>query len=421
MDSAPPTKGKAAFEKLPIEVRHGVMSFLPDVNMRSMALSCRSFYDALKSGEPLITKRVLFKTIEDGVLLEAIAVLESSRLRSRTGRTISKFVAQHVELRGIPTPTWNLSNALPISKIHSHVHHFAADFCSRSQETWPIDFGSTEISRVEVTRFERAFYRFELYCSLFRHAGKPICSFDEQKRIYFDKFPPWENEQLTCIHDYLFRAMSSDNVVYCNLHSSEAEIPSIQRPRDIEPILARGLSSIHSIIMAQTYEDRRNFLYPNYLLHSADFLYEALKASNDAYNPDVDDYLHLWDYTEEDKRLRIRSSFFDDDDYGLVGAWYWAHHREMWSRFVNSDSQRSLRECGYVFWNNARPDDVAMFQMEWMEPGQPENDIDDDERRRRRASQDRRISTRPVAEAGGVPKTRARSFGHRVVDSKAIV
>ena len=69
-------------------------------------------------------------------------------------------------------------------------------------------------TRQELRRIERALYRFEIYCDLFREIPNersstiPSAINSEQSQLFFAKFAPYENEQLGCIHDFLVRAIS---------------------------------------------------------------------------------------------------------------------------------------------------------------------------------------------------------------------
>lgn len=58
------------------------------------------------------------------------------------------------------------------------------------------------------SRYEREFYRFELYCNLYHDFKTPVMSLEEQRVFFFSNFSPWENEQLTCVHDYLIRLLA---------------------------------------------------------------------------------------------------------------------------------------------------------------------------------------------------------------------
>ena len=105
------------------------MRALPDVeSLKWLVLACSSFYHAFRDAESLITVRVLLNEVPLDVLPEAVAVLESTRNGSWTRQGIIDFSSQHLDRRMPPPQSWTLADALPISKLYSHVHYFATDF-----------------------------------------------------------------------------------------------------------------------------------------------------------------------------------------------------------------------------------------------------------------------------------------------------
>ena len=203
---------KSALEVLPIEVKQAIMSTLPDVwSLKSIALTSSPLYRAFTGAEVVITSRVLLNEVELDVLPEAAAALESSRLKPWTRQRIQDFVFQHLHSRGPPPQKWTLSDALLISKLYDHVYYFTADLASKTLVKPPISTylksNQAPLSQNEITRIIRAFYRFEIYCNIFRDPKRTI-NVREQRDIFFSNFSPWENEQLACIHDYLFRVVS---------------------------------------------------------------------------------------------------------------------------------------------------------------------------------------------------------------------
>jgi hypothetical protein len=70
---------------------------------------------------------------------------------------------------------------------------------------------SAPLSPAEHFRFCRAFYRVELYATLFRG-----CAFaDHVNRWFFLRHPPWENEQLACVYNYLGTRLDQGLFVTC--------------------------------------------------------------------------------------------------------------------------------------------------------------------------------------------------------------
>lgn len=197
-------------EKFPLELKQALLSSLSDVySLRSAALCCSSFYHAFLDAEQLITTQVVKNQLDAEVLSEAVIALKSSE-QSWTGQGIVDFVDLHLRSRMAPPTSWTLSEALPLSNLHSNVERFASEFIAEmlntSSEFAYIDAPPTwPVSRKETNRVQRTFYRFELYCNLF-HDSK-VFEASEMEGLFFSKFSYWENEQLACVYDYLFRVV----------------------------------------------------------------------------------------------------------------------------------------------------------------------------------------------------------------------
>lgn len=219
------SNAKSPFETLPLEAKQAVMRALPDVeSLKWLVLSCSSLYHAFRDAESWITTRVLLNEVDLDVLPETVVVLESTRNRSWTRQGIIDFTSQHLTRRMPPPKSWTLADALSISKLHSHVHYFATDFACKCLGIQAQERGvqQSSPSQLEIARFERTLYRFEMYCNLFGDFRNPILSVNEQREILFSRFSPCENEQLACIHDYLYGKVSPGKFenTYCNLDTN---------------------------------------------------------------------------------------------------------------------------------------------------------------------------------------------------------
>lgn len=202
----------ATIKGLPPELKQALLSALPDVSsLRSAALSCSFLYHAFLSAEELITTQVVKNQIDADVLPEALTALKTFRSQPWSRQGVIDFVdGHHLCFRTSPPESWSLSEALPLGNLHASVEKFASDFIAEMLNT-SSDFAYIDVppgwpvSRHEMNRIQRAFYRFETYCHLFRNPH----AFDahEMRDVFFFKFSHWENEQLACIHDYLFRAV----------------------------------------------------------------------------------------------------------------------------------------------------------------------------------------------------------------------
>jgi hypothetical protein len=198
-------------EEFPLELKQALLSALSDVSsLRSAALSCLSLYHAFLNAEELITTQVVKNQLDADVLPEAVTASKSSRSQCWTRKSIMDFVGQYLRSRMSPPKSWTLSEALPLGNLHSSVERFASDFIAEmlnmSSEFAYIDGPPRQpVSRHEMNRIQRAFYRFEVYCNLFR--DPKVFDPSEIRNLFFFKFSHWENEQLACVHDYLFRAV----------------------------------------------------------------------------------------------------------------------------------------------------------------------------------------------------------------------
>ena len=158
---------------------------------------------------------------------DALAVLKSSKLGpSNLTWSMEKVRAIMAVYDGMRVASlmqcWNLRDALYLDKLHNHIEFFVKGFtidALRLEKDVNAD-ARTALSS-ERHRVERTLYRFELYCNLFRRRERERrelsrnrlnpeerFSHQEQRRIFFDRFPPWENEQFASIREYLFKQLS---------------------------------------------------------------------------------------------------------------------------------------------------------------------------------------------------------------------
>lgn len=99
--------------------------------------------------------------------------------------------------------------------MHQHIKYFADDYIRCTLLEYPVagaeNASPTSPSPSERHRIEGTFYRFELYCNLFRQERSRVDNYfesEEQRDIFFERFSPWENEQLACVHDYLMHKIT---------------------------------------------------------------------------------------------------------------------------------------------------------------------------------------------------------------------
>ena len=398
---------KVRLESLPSEIIQHLLCFIPDVtSLWSTILTCSSLYNAFINAEALITSHVVKNFIDVDVLPEAVAALKSSRLAPFKRDRVLEFVQSQLVSRKSPQISWILPEALPLSNLHQAVEYFAASFALRTlARLSPSAFAGTlpeyPLSPEELYRIQRALYRFEIYCNLFRGRKSGALDINEQQEVFFSKFSPWENEQLGCVHDYLFHLISPGMFLGICSPISALTVTAfndivhhdvawgalfVEDAFDldsgyIQRLLSRGLVYLAAIATAETYDERYQVLYEPYPKSGPeDFLYKGLGLSNGP-----DDGVELSEYTEDEEEdfARLHQPFVHESNTGPFQAWRWAHQHETNATFIYADSQRSLREQGYVFWDQSRLEAWPLFQRPW-EP--PDSSAADNERASHRAS-----------------------------------
>lgn len=203
-------------EGLPLELVQIVLSALPDVSsLQAAVLSCPLFYRSFMRAERAIVTQVLSNQVDISVLPEAIAASESSWLRPhdtdpKSRAAIVDFVDRNLHRRPMLSEHWSLIEAIPISRFHFHLQALTEMFIKATFSKSPLEEYSSVATHQERNRIERAFYRFEIYCNLFRESRRSAESivYEEQRELFFQNFAAWENEQLGCIHDFLFEVIA---------------------------------------------------------------------------------------------------------------------------------------------------------------------------------------------------------------------
>ena len=133
-------------------------------------------------------------------------------------------------------------------KLHALVSRFADEYflhaawqlkSTKSSGALKDDFPPP--SRKELTRLQRAFFRFELYCRLFPPTsgfGSISIQPQSQLRLFVERLSLWEVEEMSCAHNYLSRLISEvvddlqEQVVLEVLGSPGAQVSSEARPYD---------------------------------------------------------------------------------------------------------------------------------------------------------------------------------------------
>ena len=121
----------AGLDVLPAEIRLLILSSVPDIpTLVSLALSCKAFYQSLRSIESRVKRDVLLRQVGADVMPDAMACLESSIRRPFSRRKLEEFVTYVVDSDAVGygeglDPSISLKQALRISKLHHYVEHLS--------------------------------------------------------------------------------------------------------------------------------------------------------------------------------------------------------------------------------------------------------------------------------------------------------
>jgi len=175
-----------------------------------------SFYQVFIRTKSTVLSSVLKRAIQPPVEQDALAAVESSRLvlpKPDEVRTSVQKYKQRREMKHL-TAFIKLSLSLPmcvdLGRKHKLIEWFTHDlYCSTlSVHLSTRQRNATEslpISTDETIRIHRALYRFELYRDLFKEENQGQLDTYEARKRLLKVWPPWEVEELSCIHNYLSR------------------------------------------------------------------------------------------------------------------------------------------------------------------------------------------------------------------------
>ena len=153
------------------------------------------------------------RQITPALLPYAVAAMEVARPSKTQPESIRQILDNlyhdpeklQARLREMP-----LVDAWDIGRKHDMIREMATKYATRA---WSLLAGERlTASPAEEFGFYRAFYRFDILCSLIRHEqASPSNAEDaiDAKLDFLSRHPPWENEQIGCVHDLLEDELST--------------------------------------------------------------------------------------------------------------------------------------------------------------------------------------------------------------------
>lgn len=181
-----------------------------------------------------ILSSVVVNGIQPGALRHAIAISyapapEAARSHQRKRRRrnpgiapnpLEPFLDKYFSAEPFDLPT-EISDLAALCRLQTLVSRFANEYFERAtrllraarastpqSHCLPCRDDVTPLSRSELTRLQRAFFRHELYCRITPSNRDAYCSrtfptSPDQFRLFIARLEPWEAEEMSCVHDYL--------------------------------------------------------------------------------------------------------------------------------------------------------------------------------------------------------------------------
>lgn len=347
-------------DRFPLELLQRTLVHLDFKSLRNATLSCRRIFYAFRSIETLIAGEILLRQIDYDVLPEAILVNKSWSLGEPSVRKGLEF-AKNLECRE-PAPTkWNLADALPLARFHKKVNYLAIQAARDALQKQPrlLAMGEPDApTREEICRFERALYRFQLFCNVVGRLS-PVRG-GELHNMFFKHFATWENEQLACIHEHLVRVVSkpfnflveSDvtwgylNVLYIATGSTDYA----------QEVLAQGIEKICRLSRATGYTRWHALLSRGEErgcepLSLPGFLNNAFGGAN----PSL-----LLEFDESVEELALDQPFYSDPDPGPATMYEWMQRNR--DGLVADPGLRIHRVWAFPFWNYSRLEAAGLLE-----------------------------------------------------------
>ena len=219
----------------------------------------------------------------------------------------------------------------------------------------------------EIIRIHRAFYHFDLFALLFAENIYPNVDYDDSfdmeeiQEIYINCMPPWEIQELTCIHAYLHERFREYIYPLPDCKSLNQKPPSKKTDGQQwlqgifasystrEHLLSFGLGFLHSLFTASE-EKMLKIAGTHAGLGSCRFLGSVLKDACSA--------LTLAQETPDfSERMALKSH------EGPSDGWLWVHGEKDLSRKCELD----LIGWGYCLWDRRRMEKLVQLDQPFNE------------------------------------------------------
>lgn len=382
---------QSSFLQMPLHLISLILSELDSMQSLGCAiLSHSSVYAAFNENPKTVMFRILLNQIPPNLMVYAAITYEASLEEYRSTRKLHELFSWVSDHRNIEPPYFYEDSylrmkledrssgpafAASLSKTHMLVEHFTDRYLS---DTLPLAardlFEQSQInterpSENEVFRIRRAFYRFQLHCNMTcGEDDNPDSDGQEDDEddpvgrdrayLFFLHFPPWVNEQLACIQDYLEGLLSKafDEVASHDIEWGAKSVDWISNRICSEykqTCLSYGLHFLSQVHRANTYDERLRLLKSKGLPYSSHGLATDLferGAPVHELSQHCSEALGRWSIDNFHNTMKDNDGV-DVLDSSPFDAWRYVHRHRLARNSVFAASRYRLRLCGYVFWD----------------------------------------------------------------------
>ncbi|EPE32077.1 hypothetical protein GLAREA_12159 [Glarea lozoyensis ATCC 20868] len=355
---------------LPLELIAAVLQKLDNVHsLLSSLLTCRAFYSSFQEYPSLIRAEVFRRQLTPALIPYSVAVMEASRIpRPHSDASIQALLAtlydEPEELTAparfnqIPEP-YLLEMIRTQVIIERFVNDYATEAWSLLEKEDPNLPSNVMLSEAEHTRFCRAFYRLELFSTLFPSSINGADSYRKGTNWFMSRYSPWESEQITSIYYFLKEKVieASVDTIAHDIELGEYMTSYLDFDWDhytLNRWIAQGVKFISQLISADSFEAKRTLLtrHEHFPHDNAQFL-DVIEAFGRRDNIDTSPTLDA--LTEEQVLASVPPSILDHD-HGPFAAWHLIHvplriHANIAFNYLETTRHR---DRAYVFWSLER-------------------------------------------------------------------
>lgn len=329
------------------------------------ALACASprLYASYKRYPQQVIRNVLCKEIPDVHQYDAYFAMKIRGTVSSVYSYKDLMRSYFSNVTSMETVPISLAEGKRMSKTHTSIMYFVRIYIQQVKACKLLkgDGSTYRLTGSERIRIIRAFYRFEIYCSLFsevRGGNDTVFSALDQHDLFLTYYSTWENEQLFSVYEFMctwFHAKPPKHTSFNN-RPIVYSWPGIGNDKNIEFLVSRGAKFTHEYATSEAFRFERRELFRRSIRDN--FLFRATLAQGPA-TPSLH-VGHLNHVPEEEARdLWIRRPRHDDGDEGPARAWTILHRDARVFSLYGDREFTQFREAGYVFFDDRR---ILLFE-----------------------------------------------------------